>query len=65
MLLNIQPPPALTGNTENDVKNIWNWSYELHRKLRDIFINLDDDNITSLSESKLINRVSETTEVTE
>lgn len=65
MILNIQPPPALTGNTENDVKNIWNWSYELHRKLRDIFINLDDDNITSLSENKLINRVSETTEVTE
>lgn len=54
MNITLTPPPELTGNNENDLKELREWCFNLHSQLKRILYNLDTSNIFEVS-GELIN----------
>lgn len=54
MNITLTPPPELTGNNENDLKELREWCLSLHSQLKRTLYNLDTSNILEVS-GELIN----------
>ncbi len=45
MNITLTPPPEVSGNTENDLKELREWCLNLHSQLKRVFYNIDSSNL--------------------
>jgi hypothetical protein len=59
MVFDIRTPPNLTGRYYRDIPLVYNWCTELTKKLKAMFAKIEDNQIVSVSASKIGNGIIE------